>query len=131
MSKLPVNATLDKATPKIERYARLAGDLAVVQGNRDAALSRTNAVADELAKPILDEMARIAAELEPWWKRIAPTLLKGKRKSIELAGCVIGTRSSKAKLLTCSISAGVIARIGNDPRRGNTSFSNRCRIWAA
>lgn len=86
------------ATALAERYASLNGELALVEGNRAQAIAATNAVADALALPIIEEQAKISAALERWWAEAAPRLTKGKRKSIELGGCQIGTSTGRATL---------------------------------
>ncbi|MEP9401872.1 host-nuclease inhibitor Gam family protein [Sphingomonas silueang] len=90
--------TLDKATLLLERYSALAGELETIEANRNAAIADTNSIADRLGAPIVKEMDEIRAAIEPWWATAAAELTKGKRKSIELGGCVIGTRAGRAKL---------------------------------
>lgn len=96
----------DQAAPKtteaaivlLERFGRNAGVLATIEANRRTALTSTNAVADDLAAPLLADQAELLAKLEPWWAKNADTLTKGARKSIELGGCMIGTQSGRASL---------------------------------
>ena len=92
--------TLEQATALLERHAVLEGQLAHIEGVRSTLISKTNAASDASAKPVLDEIAEIYAKLQPWWAVAAPELTKGKRKSIELGGCLIGTREGKDKLGT-------------------------------
>lgn len=98
MSKpLPLKTVAD-ATAALERYAALSGQVAAIARRRDAILSRANAAADRLAMPLTAELATIAARLEPWWAKNAAALTDGKRKSIELGGCMIGSKSGRATL---------------------------------
>lgn len=90
--------TLEQATPKIERVAVVDHELTLIAANRAEAIASTNAIADRLAAPLLEERARLVAELEPWWKGAAAGLLKGKRKSVELGGCDIGTKAKAASV---------------------------------
>lgn len=88
----------EQAIALLERHAALEGELAAIEANRAQALAATNAVADALAMPLIDELAAIVGKLKPWWAKAAPELTKGKRKSVELGGCHIGTRSGRASL---------------------------------
>lgn len=90
----------EQATGLLERYAVLDGQLAHIEGVRSTLISKANASADASAKPVLDELEDIRTKLQPWWTSAAAELTKGKRKSIELGGCVIGTREGKDKLGT-------------------------------
>ena len=90
--------TIDQATALLDRVAHIDGESAAIEANREAALSATNAVADTLALPLFEERARIVALLEPWWAKAAAALTGGKRKSVALGGCMIGTKAGRAKL---------------------------------
>lgn len=90
--------TLAAATAALERHAALEGDLDTIEAKRTTAIADANAIADRARQPIDDELAKIDAALAPWWKANSAEHAKGKRKSVELGGCVIGTRSSKDKL---------------------------------
>lgn len=105
---LRANAPADKAMPLIERYAQLGAEAALLETNRDAALAATNATADGLLKPILDEMALIRAALEPWWAKVGRSLLTGRRKTIELFGCMIGTKAGRSSVV---VPDGVLAAL--------------------
>ncbi|CAN5369463.1 hypothetical protein BH10PSE14_BH10PSE14_04500 [soil metagenome] len=84
--------TMAAAIKLLERFSALGGELAATEANRSAAIAATNKVADALALPVLTEMAKIHARIEPWWPLNKAELTKGKRKSVELAGCMIGSK---------------------------------------
>lgn len=90
--------TKEQATEFLGRYAEVDAKLAAIEADRKTALGRINGAADVLVSPLVDELAAIAAKMEPWWVKAAADLTKGKRKSVELGGCNIGTRASAAKL---------------------------------
>jgi hypothetical protein len=90
--------TTEAATELLERYAVLAGKAGALGARRDVLIVRANAAADKLIAPIAAEMAGIRAQIEPWWQAEGAKLLTGKRKSIELGGCMIGTKQGKASL---------------------------------
>lgn len=90
--------TIEAATELLEIYAVNAGLLAKVEADRAAALAATNAVADGLAAPLLRHQAELFAQIEPWWAKHGSKLTLGKRKSIELGGCIVGSKASAASL---------------------------------
>lgn len=93
-----VPRNVEQATELLERVSRLDGDAATIAGDRDAAIAATNAVADALLVPVLDERAAIAGVLEAWWGKDGRSLLSGKRKTLELGGCMIGTKAASLAL---------------------------------
>ncbi len=96
--KLRVNAPVEQATPLLERFAHLGHQLALAEASRTGGLATVNGVADAIVLPIVEEQAKIRALLDPWWQRMGSTLLTGKRKSIELGGCVIGSKAGRTSL---------------------------------
>lgn len=97
MSRLRVTASVEQATPLLERFAQLGHQVAIAEAARDDAIAGANAVADRIVQPLLDEQAQIREQLEPWWAR-AGEALRGKRKTVELGGCMIGTKALRARL---------------------------------
>jgi hypothetical protein len=78
-------------------YADLASRVDLVEADRADAIATANRRADSACEPMIEEMAGIAAALEPWWTGAGHELAGGK-KSMELGGCVIGSRKSRPKL---------------------------------
>lgn len=116
-SAFPVPQTDEAAIAMLEKLATLDAELGSIEANRAAAIAATNAVGDTLAMPIINDQAAIVAALAPWWKDAAPRLTKGKRKSIELGGCTIGTKSSSAKVVhSFADDAAALAAVVADPR---------------
>jgi hypothetical protein len=89
--------TLAAATSLLERHAELEGQIASIEARRTRMLVRANAAADAKVGPLVDELDQIFAAVEPWWRASGKDLAKD-RKSIQLGGCMIGTRSGKPKL---------------------------------
>lgn len=83
----------------LEHYAELDAALAAIEAERTAGITAANAIADKAAAPLLTSLAQIREKLEPWWRGPAGQQLAGKRKSIELGGCMIGSRLNKPKLV--------------------------------
>lgn len=97
MIKLRVTASTADATVLLERFAQLDVEAQLVEASRADGIAAANAAADQVLLPIVAEQNEIRAQLEPWWKRNGAEL-RGKRKSIELGGCVIGTKAGTASL---------------------------------
>jgi len=90
--------TLEQATAMLERFAVLDGDRAGIEAERNEQIARINAAADEQLVPIVQEMDAIGEKVQPWWAKAAAELLPAKRKSMELGGCIIGSRTAKTVL---------------------------------
>lgn len=97
MSAIRTPASVAQASRLLERYAEAEGCLADVESTRSAELARINAEADSEAAPLNAELEKIREALEPWWRASGRDLAQGK-KSVELAGCLIGLRLSRPKL---------------------------------
>lgn len=93
-----VPKSLPAATRLLERYAELDGHLSKAEECRATRISDINAAADAVVAPLVKERDDIAAALEPWWLDSGPSLAGGK-KSMELGGCLIGSRLSRPKLV--------------------------------
>lgn len=90
--------SLTEAQRLCERWSELDAEIAAIEAARDAAIAAANAQVDKDLLPLVDRRNAIAVELEPWWKDNAAELTKGKRKSAELGGVVLGTRTGRARL---------------------------------
>lgn len=90
--------TLAAATGLAERFATLEGEIGLVEAGRNEAIARANADADSAIAPMLAERDALRDKLCVWWGKAGPELTDGKRKSITLGGCTIGSRSGRATL---------------------------------
>lgn len=90
--------TVEQATELLDQIARLDGQRTSINAERDVAIAATNASADALLVPVVEQRAAIAGVLEAWWQASGKALLKGKRKTIELGGCMIGTKAAAVAL---------------------------------
>ncbi|MDG6079766.1 hypothetical protein E3U23_11255 [Erythrobacter litoralis] len=86
------------AQPLCERYAEIEDAIARIENDRNAAIAKVDIDADGKLEPLLAEKVQLRDKLEPWWRADGAALTEGKRKSIELGGCMIGTRSGKESL---------------------------------
>jgi hypothetical protein len=92
-------ATVPEGRALLKRYARLAARLASIVATRDQEIAFANQLADKRGAPIAAQLGEIETALKPWWIANAAEFTAGKRKSAELDGCVLGMRSSTAKLV--------------------------------
>jgi len=88
----------EAATKLLEQYAELDGQIAAIQAERQEHIAAINARCDTAANDLIGRRDDIAAALEPWWAEHGGKLTEGKRKSIELGGCMVGTRRSRTSL---------------------------------
>jgi hypothetical protein len=98
MSDIAKPKTLDDATVLLSSVARINAAIAKIEARRRAARGKVDAAADRLLMPLVTERDALTKAIEPWWKKAAASLLKGKRKSIEIGGCVIGSRTASERL---------------------------------
>jgi hypothetical protein len=96
--KLRINAPAEQLAPLLERFAHLGLELDLADASRNDAIAAANTAADQIALPIIKEMDEIRAAVEPWWKRNGATLLTGKRKTVELGGCMVGSKAGRSSL---------------------------------
>jgi phage host-nuclease inhibitor protein Gam len=103
--------SLTEAQRLCEQWAELDGEVAAIEEARDAAIAAANAEVDKDLTPLVKRRDAIVAKLEPWWKSNAAELTKGKRKSAELGGVVLGTRTGRAKLSIAGKVENVVAML--------------------
>lgn len=110
MTAIRTPKSIKGATTLCERYAALSAQADAIEATRNAAIARANADADAALAPVLKEGTAISARLQEWWPGAAGALTGGKRKSVQLGGCMVGTKSSSASLtLSCDEGAAVKA----------------------
>jgi phage host-nuclease inhibitor protein Gam len=97
-SAIKTPRTIAKATELLDLFATNTGALEKIEADRNAEIAKINAAADALAAPLVAERDRIHAVIAIWWKTAAAEITKGKRKSAELGGCMLGTRSGRTTL---------------------------------
>ena len=113
--KIAAPRSVADATALCERFARLDGKIAEIDAARNDAIAAANTTADKAGEPLIAERDAIAAKLERWWKRMAGKLTEGKRKSIELGGCMIGSRSGRDSLDIAGDEDAIVKALGKRP----------------
>lgn len=105
----------EAATRLLEQFAGLEAQIAAIETERQAAIATVNGRADTAANDLIGRRDAIQAKLEPWWAKAGQALTAkipgGKRKSIELGGCLIGTRASKASLAIAGNASDLIGKL--------------------
>lgn len=104
--------SIKAATALCERYAALDGMIAEIEGKRQEQIAAVNARADTAANDLISQRATIAEKIEPWWAEQGAELLLAtgsKRKSIELGGCIVGSRSGRSSLTIAGKEEDVVA----------------------
>lgn len=105
--------TLAAATRLLEQFAQLTGQIGEIEANRQASIADVNARCDTAANDLIAQRAKIHAAIEDWWAVAGAELLPADRKSIELGGCIVGTRLGKPSLATACAPDVIIARLEN------------------
>lgn len=90
--------TIGEATALLGRYADLVTQAESLRADADRALAAIEATRDAALAPIEQEAKSLFLQLRAWWGVAAPELTDGKRKSVELAGCLIGERTTPPSL---------------------------------
>jgi phage host-nuclease inhibitor protein Gam len=89
--------TLEQAAEKAASFATLDAQVARLEARRKAARARIDARIDPKLAPLVEQLRPLSVDLKSWWAGAGEDIRKGK-KSIELSGCTIGTRSGSATL---------------------------------
>lgn len=97
MAACPIPKSIAAATKLLEEYADLSACLVAVDEDRQRSIAAANQGADVAADPLMKRQEIILAALESWWPSAALAIANGK-KSVQLGGCMIGTRLSRPKL---------------------------------
>jgi phage host-nuclease inhibitor protein Gam len=98
MVKVATPRSLKAASSLLERYAELQSQIDLTDADRASSIADVNARCDAATAAPLEERAAIRTALELWWGDKGEALTEAKRKSIELGGCMIGSRAGRASL---------------------------------
>lgn len=96
----------------LERFAEVDSSIALIEAIRHEAVARANRDADEAAAVLLGERAAIVGKLETWWSKAAAALTQGARKSVELGGCMIGSRAGRESLTVTGDEKAIVEALG-------------------
>ena len=97
--KLPACQSREEAAQLLGRFAVLDAEIAARNARVDEAIASLRAQAAELNAPAEAEIKSIFLAVKPWWAVAGELITEGKRKSAELAGCLIGHRIGTPRLV--------------------------------
>ncbi len=89
--------TLPEAIATLERYLATSGEIDRTKADADRAILAIQTSRDELVAPMKAQAEDLFLQLRAWWGVAGPDMAKG-RKSIELAGALIGIRTTTPSL---------------------------------
>lgn len=92
--------TIEEAAALAGRYAGFLTNIEELRAGADTAIAQIQAARDGSIAPIEEEAKVIFLQLRAWWGVAGETLTEGKRKSHELAGCILGVRTTTPSLAT-------------------------------
>lgn len=99
-----------------------------IEAERDAAVAALHQCADADLVPLVGQRAAIEAALAAWWDAAGAELTQGRRKSIELAGCVLGTRARSGKVVVSGALDAVIEALRGVPRLARRYLRQRFEL---
>jgi phage host-nuclease inhibitor protein Gam len=94
----PAITSLTELVERLGRYAALSAQLETLAAEASAEVVAVKARLEAASAPLAAEMKAILLAAKPWWAANSEQLTDGKKKSVELAGCLIGERLSKPAL---------------------------------
>ncbi len=94
----PAITSLEELTARLGRFAALSAHHDQLKADAEAQIAEIRARFADAQVEIAAEMKTIILAAKPWWAANGDQLTDGKKKSVELAGCLIGERLSKPAL---------------------------------
>lgn len=91
-------ATISEASLQLGQYQAIAAQVEEARATADASIAAIEAERDAFVAPREQQLKEMFLQLRTWWAVAAPELTEGKRRSIELAGCIIGERTTPPAL---------------------------------
>lgn len=91
-ARIEAPQTIEEATRLIAEYLEFGAEVDRTRAGADDAIRQIEAIRDERCAPVEARMKDVFMQLRTWWAVARADLTDGKRKSIELAGAVLGDR---------------------------------------
>lgn len=91
-------STLPDAIETIGRYLGILATSEQAKADADSAILAIQSARDELVAPLKAEADDLFLQLRAWWAVAGDDMTKGKTKSVELAGALIGERTTSPSL---------------------------------
>lgn len=99
-ARLEAPQTIGEATALLADYADIITGVEELRADADSSIAAIEAERDRMIAPLEQRAKDIFRQLQAWWAVAGDELTEGKRKSIKLAGCLIGVRTTTPKLST-------------------------------
>jgi len=90
--------TLEEAIDLLATYSDILLGVEELSADATASIAAIEAERDRMVAPLEQRAKDIFLQLRAWWAVAGDTLTEGKRKSLELAGCQIGVRTTPPSL---------------------------------
>lgn len=90
--------TIGEATAVLADYADILLGVEELRADADASIAAIEAERDRMVAPLEQRAKDLFLQLRAWWGVAGEELTEGKRKSIELAGCLLGLRTTPPSL---------------------------------
>lgn len=90
--------TIEEATALLGRYIDGLTEIESLRADADVHIAAIQSARDQVVKPIEEALKDMFRQLRAWWAVAAPAITDGKRKSVEIAGALIGERRAPPKL---------------------------------
>jgi phage host-nuclease inhibitor protein Gam len=96
--KLPAAQSTEEAIALLARFAEVDAILERSKNSLEEQIAALRAQRDRFDEAYKAQLKAIFNQLKPWWAVAHQELTEGKRKSVELGGCLIGHRTSTPAL---------------------------------
>lgn len=90
--------TMEQATDMLARYIGIVNEIERLRLDADTAIATIEAARDAALKPMEEGAKDLFRQLRAWWAVAGDAITEGKRKSAEIAGCLIGVRTTTPAL---------------------------------
>ena len=90
--------TIEEAVAQVAEYRDLLDKAEEIKAEADSSIAQIEAHRDSFIAPLKVRADGLFLQLRAWWAVAAPAMTDGKRKSIDLAGCTIGERTTPRAL---------------------------------
>lgn len=90
--------TIQEATATIDKYMAMQATVDQLKADADASMQAIEGARDAMVAPLEQAQKELFKQLRTWWAVAKDQLTEGKRKSVELAGAIIGERTNTPSL---------------------------------
>jgi phage host-nuclease inhibitor protein Gam len=90
--------TIEEAVALLATYVDIVTGVEELRADADASIAAIQAERDRMIAPLEEQAKALFLQLRAWWSVAGEALTEGKRKSHELAGCILGERTTPPSL---------------------------------